>query len=77
MWHYSLCHHYPICFPLFSYPDAVFTTSKVEYPITGHLRSCTKKVKCINYGIFLGYKEIRVEKDFYFFIIFCQKLKLI
>jgi hypothetical protein len=25
----------------------------------------------------LGCREIRVEKDFYFFIIFCQKMKFI
>jgi hypothetical protein len=34
-------------------------------------------LRSINYGMFLGYREIRVQKDFYFFIIFCQKMKLI
>jgi hypothetical protein len=36
----------------------------------------TLEVKSINYGIFLGYREIRVEKYFYFFTIFGQKMKM-
>jgi hypothetical protein len=33
---------------------------KVEYPIIGHLKGVPPgNIKRINYGIFLGYREIR------------------
>jgi hypothetical protein len=52
----------------------ILLTCKVECPKTGHLRSCTWEYFEYQLWNILGCRKIRIEKDFYFFIIFCYKM---
>jgi hypothetical protein len=50
---------------------------KVECPITSHLRSCTREYFEYRLWNIFGCREIRIEKDYYFFLFFGQKMKFI
>jgi hypothetical protein len=51
--------------------------NKVECPKTGHLRDFTREYFEYQLWNILGCRKIREEKDFYFVIVFCQKMKFI